>query len=254
MLLTFDIGNTNIKAGLFDKSKLIEQKHFKNILTLTDYLKGKKYITGSAVSSVVPEKQKEVSEIVYKLFNISCFIISNKVRFNLNINYDTPETLGTDRICSSEGAFYLFKNSEDFKEYNAETYVITIDFGTATTINIIDYPGSFIGGIISPGLRMMFNSLSKSTAQLPDVEPSDYLDIIGRTTKASIATGVINSSIGLIDKVLSYIKNELSAKKIKIFITGGNAGYFPQHLKYDFEYEKSLVLYGIKAIYDLNNK
>ncbi len=150
------------------------------------------------------------------MFNIDCFIISNKAKFNLNINYDTPETLGIDRICSSEGAFYLFKNSEDFKNYNAETYIVTIDFGTATTINIIDYPATFIGGIISPGLKMMFNSLNKSTAQLPDVDPYDYLDLIGRTTNSSIATGVINSSIGLIDKLLSYIKNDLSGKNIKI--------------------------------------
>src|SRR5690606_9318905 len=143
--------------------------------------------------------------------------------FNLKLNYDSLDTLGIDRICSCEGAFYLFRNSSEFQNYDEGTFLLTIDFGTATTINFIKYPGEFIGGIIFPGIKLMSSALNSNTAQLPLVEISDYKNLIGRTTRQSIASGILHSTLSLINETIVYLRKELNAEKIFVFITGGNA-------------------------------
>jgi type III pantothenate kinase len=247
MLIAIDIGNTNIKAGSFLNGELQE------LILIKDSIPNSLLPAENdfAVSSVVPAKTKLISEKISEAAGKKPFIISGDIKYNLKIAYDTPETLGPDRVASAEGAFLLFRKSIEFVAYNNKTYIITIDFGTATTINIVKYPGIFSGGIIAPGLNLMFNSLRSGTAQLPEVSVEDYIDLIGSSTKSSMASGVINSVTGLIDKVLNNITNENDGEAV-IYITGGNAKKIIPFLKFDFTYEEGLVLYGIKALWDLN--
>ena len=251
MLVTCDIGNTNIKIGLFQVNGPVEVNLFKDVTTVLKNLKNLN-IDGFAVSSVVPNKLEELKTGLRNNFSIKPFIIDKSNKFNLKIIYDSFQTLGIDRICSAEGAFFLYNESAESKDYDEGTFIISIDCGTATTLNIIRFPGEFIGGIIAPGIRMMFNSLSSTTAQLPEVDNSYYKSLIAKDTNSSIASGVINSTIGLIEKNINYIKSEFKAKKIKIYVTGGNANQILPHINFDYQYEKGLVLYGIRSIYEKN--
>ncbi len=251
MFLAFDIGNTNIKTGLFHDDDLIEIKFFNELSELKNYVKQKE-VEQAAISSVVPQLTEKVSKILSSSINVTPFLIDKNSKFNLKISYDSFETLGIDRICSAEGAFAIFKSSNDFENYNGMTFILSIDFGTATTINIIQFSGEFIGGIIAPGIGLMFESLKSKTAQLPEVNAEEYKGLIGKDTVSSIASGVITSSLGVIERTLNHLKTELNADDIKIFITGGNAERLLPFLNFKYQYERGLVLIGINQIYNRN--
>jgi type III pantothenate kinase len=251
MILALDIGNTNIKAGIFLNDRLSDFHIFPDDDSFYTFLENNP--PGEViVSSVVPSKTERLIQILKTKYNIRAFIINNDLKFNLKIQYKNPNTLGTDRICAAEGAFYLFRNSENYKSYNENVFILAIDFGTATTINAIKYPGEFIGGLIAPGINMMFESLKNKTAQLPLVKIDDFENLIANDTKSSIASGVVASIVGMIEKILNHLKNEKSATKVFVYITGGNAKKIIPYLHFDFFYEEGLVLYGINALYKLN--
>ena len=254
MILACDIGNTRIKTALFKDSSITEVRSFTNVKELLDYC-DKNKVKNIAVSSVVPTTSKTLEEQLKKI-NISPFFINSESKFNLKNEYKTPSTLGIDRICSAEGAFYLYQHSSNFKSknYSEKDFILTIDFGTATTLNFVKYPGIFMGGIIAPGINMMFNSLLTNTAQLPSVQIDDYQNFIGADTNQSISSGIINSSIGLIERTIKHLKQNLNAEIINVFITGGNANKILEYLKFDFTFEASLVLIGVKAVWEVNKK
>ena len=249
MLLACDIGNTNIKAGIFNNDKLIKFHFLHGIKELTELVKNNEF-RDIVVSSVVPSKTKELSDNLHNL-KLNPVIVDTKSSFNLKINYDSQETLGIDRICSAEGALQLYRSKKEFKK---KQIIISIDLGTATTINVVKYPGIFEGGIIAPGLNLMFKSLKNETAQLPIVTVKNYKNIVGRTTNESIASGVINSAAGLIDRSIKLIQSESKAEEVIIYITGGNFESIKRFLTFDYIFEKALVLYGINAIYKKNLK
>jgi len=258
MLLVVDIGNSRIKAGIFDNDKIIRHSSFNEVTQLKLFISEYK-ISGSAICSVVPEKTKNVSDLIIAFTNNPPLIISIKeknsnpvIKTNLIVDYKTPETLGIDRLCSAEGAFYLFKNSENFRTYTRGFYIISIDLGTATTINVIEYPGKFIGGLISPGIEMMFDSLDQRTAQLPHLDINSFTSIIGNDSNSSVASGVVTSVVGMIEKVINNLKSEQSAKEVFVYLTGGNAKKIIPFLKLDYLYEENLVLYGMNMLYKLN--
>lgn len=247
MLLAIDIGNTNIKAGIFDRQKLLDHFIASNFSEIISSL-GSCNITAASISSVVPEKTKLIYEGVKSSFDCKPFIITNNVKFNLKVKYKSPETLGIDRLCSVEGALLSYENLD------TGTYLITIDFGTATTINIVKYPKLFIGGLISPGIKTLFHSLNKQTSQLPELTIDKYKSLIGDDTLTSIASGVVNSTIGLIDKTIKFLLEFSDCKEVIVYATGGMAEKLQSYLEQDVVYDKHLVLRGISAIYDLNKK
>lgn len=248
MLLTLDIGNTNIKAGVFKDEHLEDHFIFDDITALKSFLK-KHVISSIAISSVVPKKTKLIVEELSASYNFKPFIINYNYKFNLKIDYKTPETLGIDRICSAEGAYKLCSNS-----LMAGTYILAIDFGTATTINIVKHPNIFTGGLIAPGINTMFNSLSTQTSQLPGLTIDNYNFIIGDDTHSSIASGVINSAVGLIEKVVSYINDLDDCSNLIIYATGGMADKLQKFLPNKIIYDEFLVLRGIRSLYVLNKE
>jgi type III pantothenate kinase len=251
MNLALDIGNTFIKAGIFDNGELVYTTKIKT----NDFSPGfinNKLISGCAISSVVPSVANKVKDIIKADFNITPYLISHKSKFSLKIDYKTPETLGIDRLCGTEGAFRLFISKGNSLEVN--NAIISIDFGTATTINIIHHPNIFTGGIIAPGIRMMLETLNKNTSQLPEVNLNGYEGLIGKSTNSAIASGVINSTTGLIEQTKKFLLESLNAKNVYTYITGGNAGSIIPHLNFKFEYEPDLVLKGVNSVFTMNNK
>jgi type III pantothenate kinase len=251
MFLACDIGNTRIKSAIFTKDKISDKRITNLVSDIIDFYKPDD-VTAAAFSSVVPEKSKEFSDLLMQRFNIAPLMISDNLKFNLRIDYSTPENLGTDRVCSAEGAFYLFKRSKKYKTYCKNDVIISVDLGTATTINFVKYPGVFKGGIIAPGVDMMSRSLHDQTALLPVIPASEYKRLIGKNTKESVASGIINSTVGLIEKSISELKTKRKAQNIHIYLTGGNALKIMPHLKVKYKFVEELVLVGIKAIYEKN--
>jgi len=247
MLLTLDIGNTNIKAGVFKGENLEDHFIISDIAKLKSFLK-KHVFSSIAISSVVPEKTKLIVEELSASYNFKPIILDNDCKFNLKIDYKTPETLGIDRICSAEGAYNLCGNT-----VIAGTYLLTIDFGTATTINIVKYPNIFAGGLIAPGINTMFKSLATQTSQLPDLTIDNYNFLIGDDTYSSIASGVINSAVGLIEKAVSYLNNLEDCSNLIIYATGGMGDKLQKFLSNKIIYDEFLVLRGIRSLYELNN-
>jgi type III pantothenate kinase len=247
MLLTLDIGNTNIKSALFDDQSLKEFIVHSDYDKVVEYLNKTTFIE-AAICSVNPRVEKlltdNISEKGIKLFRAG---IQNK--FNFEINYETPETLGMDRVCSAVGALEIATKD---KLLSKNQFLVTIDFGTATTINIVSPHREFIGGLIAPGIVTMLKSLNEKTAQLPLPDLNNYKGLIGNSTNSSIISGVITSTVGMIGETI----NQLSAASDQIipmiFATGGNARFILPHLKYKVLFEEALVLKGLKVIYDLN--
>ena len=239
MLLVCDVGNTRIKTGIFEEDILKEVKFHSSIQNVKEYLDDFK-INEAAVSSVVPSVTSDIINLIENKFSVTPVYISKDSKFNLKIEYDTPETLGIDRICAAEGAYHLYKISDEAEFYNEKVFIIACDFGTASTINVVKYPGVFIGGTISPGLNMMFNALNEKTAQLPVTGVNDYSSFIGKSTRSSIASGVINASAGLIEKAITYLNEEYSAGKIKIYLTGGSAEIVAPYIKAEHVLRKVL--------------
>jgi len=251
MFLALDIGNSLSKAGLYDGDSLVSSFRFSGF-KLPEQLPLNASITGCAISSVVPQISDKLAEIITNNTGIIPYSVSRKSKLNILIDYETPNTLGIDRICGSCGAVTLFHQESRNKNYNRNDIIITIDFGTATTINVIKYKAKFTGGIIAPGVSTMFKSLKDNTAMLPEVSLKDYDDIVGNSTKKSIASGVVNSTVGLLDKLVDTLAEGKSAPAFHIFVTGGNAEHFAPFLKFNYSAIPDLVLRGIKTIYGLN--
>lgn len=247
MLLTLDIGNTNIKSALFENDKLVEFVVHPDSDQLSIYL-SKLKLTEAAICSVNPPAEKAIRDYI-SAKGIKLFRASIKDKFNLKINYTTPDTLGMDRVCSAAGALEI-ATGEKFLTENQ--YLITIDFGTATTVNIVSPEKEFLGGLISPGISTMLKSLNEKTAQLPLPDLNHYRGLIGNSTNASIISGVVNATVGMISETINHLSS-ISGQIIPfIFATGGNAKHILPHLNYKVLFDEALVLKGLKVIYDLN--
>jgi len=247
MFLALDVGNTFVKIGIYEEEKLIHFAKFKHNEFSANLIKEFK-ITNAAISSVVPSINNFLISEIENNFKISPLVISHNLNLNLKINYNPVESLGIDRICASEGAFSFFKNQK-----NKNDFLLIIDSGTATTLNLISLKGEYLGGIIMPGIYTMINSLNKNTAQLPKVNLEKFVKLISNDTSSAIASGVINSTVGLIEKVFNEIKNEFTNSNIHLFLTGGSSLILKEHLKYNFNLVEDLVLRGVKRIFEINS-
>jgi len=247
MLLALDIGNTNTKSALFFSDQLMDFTVHSNTNEATEYI-SKTSFTQAIICSVNPVKQKIISDKITAK-DVSIYQATINQKFNLTIEYETPSTLGMDRVCSIVGALELATSQKIISE---NQFLITIDFGTATTINIVSPGRKFIGGLIAPGVSTMLYSLNEKTAQLPLPDMNSYQGLIGNSTKSSIIGGVITATIGMIKETVNHLKNEGNILPL-VFATGGNATYILPYFKHKLIFDEALVLRGLKIIYDLNN-
>ena len=247
MLLTLDIGNTNIKSALFTDQSLKEFFVHSDEGKVFEYL-NKISFTEAAICSVNPRVDKLIVDNI-SLKDITIFRANIQNKFIFKISYETPETLGLDRVCSAAGAMKIADKKELLKK---KQYLVTIDFGTATTINIVSPSREFIGGLIAPGITTMIKSLNEKTAQLPLPDLNFYKGVIGNSTYSSIISGVMTSTLGMITETINHL-TEISNQNMPIlFATGGNAKHVLPHLKFEVLFDEALVLKGLKKIYDLN--
>lgn len=253
MFLACDLGNTFVKMGVYDGSRLI--KFFKkDYSSFREIQLGGFAIDEAAVSSVVPSQTGNAASFINEICKIDPYIITRQSHLNFAINYLTPDTLGIDRICSLEGALSLFNAGSPLRVSWENVFILTVDLGTATTINVLHYHNGFTGGLIAPGLKTMASSLNINTAELPEINlTSDYKGFWGLDTRSSISSGIIHSTAALIEKAVRNIETENHSSEIWIYATGGNSDFIKPHLKLNnLHYVQDLVLRGVKSIYERN--
>jgi len=246
MLLTIDIGNTNIKSALFDGDNIAGYKIHSNQADFLNYI-NKLSFDEVAVSSVNKSFEEDIVGTISKN-SVPVFKAGIQNKFSFIIDYETPETLGIDRLCSASGAFSIALKNQLL---SSNQYLVTIDFGTATTINIVSPDKKFLGGLISPGIKTMLKVLNEKTAQLPLVNQDSYKGIIGKSTNSSILSGVITATIGMIKETINYLEKNSGVQPI-IFATGGNARYILPYLDPKIIFDEALVLKGLQKVYELN--
>lgn len=249
MLLAADIGNTSITLGLFDNEALVEEFRLASDkdLSLEEYevlLKSlfKDYkIEGCIISSVVEELSQKFKTAADNIFKTKSILLSAKIRTGIKIKMPNLEEVGADRIANAAGAYILYNHP-----------VIVVDFGTATTFDIVNQDGEFIGGIIAPGINLQLKTLNKFTSKLPRIDIAESKTAIGNNTVDAMLSGVIRGCACMIDGLVKQCEEELGEKAILV-ATGGYAGFVAGYLKRPFDFiNPTLTLEGLRHLYYIN--
>lgn len=253
MLLTVDIGNTNTNFCIFDgedivhsfristDSKKLEDEYGIIILEL---LKNAGYfdkIDASIISSVVTPLDDVFYNSLKKYLKIPVYFINYKSKMPINIKIDKPSELGADRIANASAAAFLY-----------QLPAIVIDFGTATTFDVIDENKNFIGGLIAPGLLIQAHALSSFTSKLPKIKIEAPKNVIARDTIDAMMSGIVTGHASMIEGMIKRYENELK-KKVDIIATGGLSSVLLDCLTRKFDFiDKDLTHKGLKILYDIN--
>lgn len=255
MILVIDIGNTNITIGIYKKDKLIANfrltTRFQRTsdeygLKLYGYLNARGIdihdIKDVIISSVVPKINYSFSSAIIKYFNIHPLFVSPGVKTGINVQVEHSNTLGADRLVDAVGAYYT---------YGAPCVII--DFGTATTYDVITANGTFIGGAIAPGIGIMSAALTSNSAQLPEIEIRKPESVIGKNTIKAMQAGVVYGYIGQTEFIIKKIKEEYGSD-IQVVSTGGLGRIIANETDAIDVYDPHLTFKGLKIIYDKNKK
>lgn len=254
MLLAIDLGNTNIKYGVFDGQKLVASfrvssrisrtaDEYGSVLVglLSDSGISKKDIDGIIFSSVIPALNYTICHMCEYFFGISPLIVGPGIKTGLNIKADNAREVGADIIVNSVSAYNKYGGP-----------VVVIDFGTATTFDIISEKCDLIGVVIAPGIKTSLEGLATKTAQLPMVELDAPKTVIGKNTKHCMQAGIIFGFAGLVENILRKIKKELNLNEIKVVATGGLGEIIAKEVKMINLVDRTLTLDGLRFIYELN--
>jgi len=245
MLLAIDIGNTNITTGVFQNNTLIKQFRVStnDISSFTDIIISLDNITGAIMASVVPKVDTDIHKNLKQAFNIDIYNVSRETLPHFKTNLQNPDEVGADRLVNY---FYAIHQGN----YPA----IIIDFGTATTFDVIDTNKVYLGGVIAPGINLSIKTLADATAKLPKIKLHKQSNVIGNNTKDAINSGLYNGYIELINGINRRIKHELGVESLKIIATGGLANIFADEIDNLTYIEPDLTLKGLNLIYNYNNK
>jgi len=255
MILTLDIGNTNIKTALFDGTEMVKYWRLSTNITNTSDEYGitimnlfrhegvdPRDVEGIVISSVVPTINFTIEHMCQNYFGKTPTFIGPGIKTGINIRYENPRELGSDRIANAVAAY---------EEYGAPT--IFIDFGTATTFGVIDEGGVFLGGCICPGIKLASEALVSGTAKLPRFELTKPERIIGRSTLTNLQSGMFYGYVGLVTNIVRKIKQELG-KDAKVVATGGMAVMVAEESKAIDVLDGLLTLKGLRILYQRNQE
>jgi len=255
MLLTIDVGNTQIYCGVLKNNKVKARfRHTSNGAVSADELGvfllnalkangiNAKEIKEVAISSVVPEITRSIIHSVKKYFGLIPFVIDENTKTKLYLDKGDIHTLGADRIADIEGAFCL----------HPKTNLIIIDFGTAITFDAVAKDGKYLGGAISAGPMLSMRALAGAAALLSTVEIKKPKQAAGLTTETQIQSGLVLGSIGLVKEIITRLKQECFKKeKLMIIGTGGLGRIFEKENIFD-SYEPDLILFGLSSLIKAN--
>ena len=253
MLLAIDIGNTSIKIGIFDGDKLTSTwrlttgvdrspDEYDSLLYTLLQRQGipTAKITGAALCCVVPPLVSIFQEVCQKYLGIPLLVVEPGVKTGVRISLDNPREVGSDRVVNAVAAHHLYGEP-----------VIVIDFGTATTFDVVSQEGDYLGGAIAPGINIASEALVTRTAMLPRIELARPKQVIGRSTIAAMQSGIFFGYIGLIEGMIRRIKQELRSEA-KVVATGGYAYPLAKEIPEIDIVNPDLSLIGLHLIYEMN--
>lgn len=258
MILTIDIGNTNITFGNFKRSsaEVVSYANFTTDRTLTTDDIAVKYLNllelwglknvsldNVIISSVVPTLEYPFKHMFEKYFKVSPFFV-DKQYIPIKINYDFPDEIGADRIVNSYAGI---------KQYPNENLII-VDFGTATTYDVVSGDGTYEGGIIVPGIITSLRSLEDKAAKLPHIDLSGKSAIVGKNTVAGIRSGILQGNGAMLDGLVERIAEEMGWDSYKVISTGGLSELIKHTSRSIDSIDKHLTLKGLFYIWKLNNE
>ena len=252
-MIVVDLGNTNVVIGFYSNTKIIKSIRLKTNefkfnnrikFIINNNLKKIKSLSNIHIvvlGSVVPDKNIEIKKISknigYKLINIE----NNYIFFKINNIFNLVKDLGADRIANTIAGIKFYGNN-----------IIILDFGTATTFDIIK-KSKYIGGVISPGIQVSNDALSKSAAKLKTIKIIRNYDILGRNTEKAMQSGFYWGYVSLINGIISKIIKQKKFKP-KIILTGGLANIFSKEIKRNVIIDQNLTLNGLYHIGKINVK
>jgi len=263
MLFVLDVGNTNTVLGVFEakpaehgvvhygqlianwrvatiKTQTVDEYGvlFRNLFAMNGLEVGS--VQGSMISSVVPPLDSTLREVCERYFHSRPLFIEPGVKTGMPVHYDNPAEVGADRIVNSVAAFEKFGGP-----------CIVVDFGTATTFDVVSPKGEYLGGVITPGIGISADALFEHTARLPRVDIRKPARVLATNTVGSVQSGLYYGYLGLIDGILERLIAELGAK-VTVVATGGLATLMGGGSKYIREVDDLLTLEGLKIIYERN--
>lgn len=255
MLLVMDVGNTNIKTGLFQDGKLFSSWRLTTDTKRTADEYGVRMesffnhmqmptteVTGIIMSSVVPGVNYTLEHMCELYFHGQRpLVVSSAMNLGLRILYDYPSKLGADRICNAVAAF---------KTYGGPLAVV--DFGTATSFSVVNAEGDFLGGLICPGLMVSADALVEHAAQLRKVEFIKPERVIATNTEDSIRSGLIRGYVGQVDYIIRQIEKELGYA-VRTIATGGMGSMIASDTDGIDTFNPTLTLEGLNLIYGMNS-
>ncbi|SFS86308.1 type III pantothenate kinase [Marininema halotolerans] len=252
--MVMDVGNTHIVLGLYQGAELLHHWRIHTDRRATEDEYGMRLkslfahvgvdfhgIKGVAICSVVPPLTYVLKTLIHKYFHRAPLIVGPGVKTGLNIQYETPREVGTDRIVNSVAAI---------ERFGAPT--IVVDFGTATTFCLIDEKSRYIGGAITPGIQVSTEALYQHASQLTRVEIVRPDSVVGRNTVKAIQAGVYFGYVGAVDGIVSRMKGQLTERPT-VVATGGLAELICEDTKMIDEVAPFLTLEGLNLIYQRNS-
>lgn len=256
MLLVFDIGNTNMVLGLYEGKELIKHWRISTdkdktsdeygalITNLFHYEEvSLKSVNDVIISSVVPSVMHALENFCVKYCNKMPLVVGPGIKTGLNIKYDNPKQVGADRIVNAVAGIEKYKKP-----------MIIVDFGTATTFCAISENGEYLGGTISPGIKIASEALFQRASKLPRFELQKPGMSICKNTEAAMQSGVIYGYVGLVEKIIDMMKKELNQKDITVIATGGLSSFIASETDSIDLVDKNLTLEGLRLIYEKNKE
>ena len=255
MLLVIDVGNTNIVLGVYRQTRL--HRHWRiatrvaqtgdeygilisNLLQLAGI--SVKNISGVAISSVVPPVQTALTGLFRERFGMEPLLVGPGLKTGMPIRYDNPREVGADRIVNAVAAFDRLGEA-----------AIVVDFGTATTFDLINGQGVYLGGAIAPGLGLSMDALFEKTAKLPRIELARPRTVVGRDTVSSMQSGLFWGYVALVDGLIDRMVEESGFDPVRVIATGGLAGLVAGESRRIELVDEFLTLTGLRLLYERNS-
>ncbi len=256
MILVIDVGNTNITFGVFNKKKLVTTfRMMSNVsrtsdeygIMITSLLTSNNVATadidGVIIASVVPNLMHALTGAVSRYLETKPMVVGPGTKTGIKIVTENPREIGADRIVDAVGAF---------EKYGGP--VLVIDFGTATTYDLVTDKGEFAAGITAPGIRISAKALWNDTAKLPEVEIKKPKSILAQETISSMQAGLVYGQIGQTEYIIKCVKEESGFDELKVVSTGGLGRLISDETDMIDVYDPSLTLEGLRLIYERNAK
>jgi type III pantothenate kinase len=261
MLLAIDVGNTNIVLGVIDGDRLTQSWRLQTLRERTADELGilvtqlfeqreldKARIDGIILSSVVPPLTGTMQEMAERYFGITPLTVDPSTNTGMPVLYTPPSDVGADRVVNAVAAYETFGRAKRIP-------VIAVDFGTATTFDVISSAGEYIGGVICPGIGISADALFQRAARLPRVDVRKPPSIIGQTTVTSMQAGLFFGYVSMVDGIVTRIRAELpDGERAVCIATGGMAGVLANETATIQRVEPDLTLQGLRLIWERAGK